>query len=155
MATDLQRSAPRVHFISTAGGAGSPKWQGRCPACEAWSSLSEAAVRLTGRGAPRVAAAASTPMEVVMAAPARLGPSGSFELDRVLGGGIVPGSVVLLGGDPGIGKSTLALQVTHACGDQASPALYCSGEESLEQLALCGPGLGGGAVRARLVVGCR
>jgi DNA repair protein RadA/Sms len=152
MATDLQRSAPRVHFICSACGAEAPKWQGRCPACEAWNSLSEAAVRLTGRGAPRVAAAASTPMEVVMAAPARLGPSGSFELDRVLGGGIVPGSVVLLGGDPGIGKSTLALQVTHACGDQASPALYCSGEESLEQLALRARRLGCGGARVRLLV---
>ena len=152
MATDLQRSAPRVHFICSACGAEAPKWQGRCPACEAWNSLSEAAVRLTGRGAPRVAAAASTPMEVVMAAPARLGPSGSFELDRVLGGGIVPGSVVLLGGDPGIGKSTLALQVTHACGDQASPALYCSGEESLEQLALRARRLGCRGARVRLLV---
>ena len=152
MATDLQRSAPRVHFICSACGAEAPKWQGRCPACEAWNSLSEAAVRLTGRGAPRVAAAASTPMEVVMAAPARLGPSGSFELDRVLGGGIVPGSVVLLGGDPGIGKSTLALQVADACGDQASPALYCSGEESLEQLALRARRLGCGGARVRLLV---
>jgi DNA repair protein RadA/Sms len=152
MATDLQRSAPRVHFICSACGAEAPKWQGRCPACEAWNSLSEAAVRLTGRAAPRVAAAASTPMEAVMAAPARLGPSGSFELDRVLGGGIVPGSVVLLGGDPGIGKSTLALQVADACGDQASPALYCSGEESLEQLALRARRLGCGGARVRLLV---
>ena len=57
MATDLQRSAPRVHFICSACGAEAPKWQGRCPACEAWNSLSEAAVRLTGRGTARVAAA--------------------------------------------------------------------------------------------------
>src|SRR6202521_1308515 len=152
MATDLQRAVPRVHFICSACGAEAPKWQGRCPACEAWNSLSEAVVRLTARGSARVAAAASTPMEAVMAAPARVGPSGSFERDRVLGGGIVPGSVVLLGGDPGIGKSTLALQVAHACGDQASPALYCSGEESLEQLALRARRLGCGGARVRLLV---
>jgi DNA repair protein RadA/Sms len=152
MATDLQRSASRVHFICSACGADAPKWQGRCPACEAWNSLSEAAVRLSGRGAPRAAAAASTPMEAVMSAPLRLRQTGSLEVDRVLGGGIVPGSVVLLGGDPGIGKSTLALQVSHRCGDQASPALYCSGEESLEQLALRARRLGCTGARVRLLV---
>ncbi|HEY8673776.1 MAG TPA: DNA repair protein RadA [Candidatus Dormibacteraeota bacterium] len=152
MATDLQRSAPRVRFICSACGAEAPKWQGRCPACEAWNSLSESAVRLTGRSEFRAAAAVSTPMEAVMSAPVRLHATGSLEVDRVLGGGIVPGSVVLLGGDPGIGKSTLALQVSHRCGDQASPALYCSGEESLEQLALRARRLGCTGARVRLLV---
>jgi DNA repair protein RadA/Sms len=152
MATDLQRSAPRVHFICSACGAEAPKWQGRCPACEAWNSLSESAVRLTRRSASRAAAAVSTPMEAVMSAPIRLNATGSLEVDRVLGGGIVPGSVVLLGGDPGIGKSTLALQVSHRCGDPASPALYCSGEESLEQLALRARRLGCTGARVRLLV---
>ena len=87
-----------------------------------------------------------------MSAPVRLHATGSLEVDRVLGGGIVPGSVVLLGGDPGIGKSTLALQVSHRCGDQASPALYCSGEESLEQLALRARRLGCTGARVRLLV---
>ncbi|MEA2638472.1 MAG: hypothetical protein QOE18_1529 [Chloroflexota bacterium] len=152
MATDLQRSTPRVHFICSSCGAEAPKWQGRCPACEAWNSLSESAVRLTGRNASRAAAAVSTPMETVMSAPLRLQATGSAEVDRVLGGGIVPGSVVLLGGDPGIGKSTLALQVSHRCGDPASPALYCSGEESLEQLALRARRLGCTGARVRLLV---
>jgi DNA repair protein RadA/Sms len=152
MATDLRRFAPRAHFICSACGAEAPKWQGRCPACEAWNSLSESAVRLTGRGTPRVAAAESTPMEAVMSAPSRLQPTGSLEVDRVLGGGIVAGSVVLLGGDPGIGKSTLALHVSHNCGNQASPALYCSGEESLEQLALRARRLGCTGARVRLLV---
>jgi DNA repair protein RadA/Sms len=152
MATDLLRSAPRVHFICSACGAEAPKWQGRCPACEAWNSLSEAAVRLTGRSASRAAAAASTPLEAVMSTPVRLRSTGSLEVDRVLGGGIVPGSVVLLGGDPGIGKSTLAFQVSHRCGDQTSPALYCSGEESLEQLALRARRLGCTGARVRLLV---
>ena len=100
----------------------------------------------------RVTAAESTPMEEVMAAPARLHASGSSEVDRVLGGGIVPGSVVLLGGDPGIGKSTLALQVSHNLGRDSSPALYCTGEESLGQLALRARRLGCTGARVRLLV---
>jgi DNA repair protein RadA/Sms len=152
VATDLHRSASRLHFICSACGAEAPKWQGRCPACDAWNSLSEAAVRLSGRGAARAAAAETTLMEAVMSRPARLHPTGSLEVDRVLGGGIVPGSIVLLGGDPGIGKSTLALQVSHRCGDQASPALYCSGEESLEQMALRARRLGCTGARVRLLV---
>src|ERR1019366_6079272 len=137
MATDLQSSAPRLHYVCAECGAEAPKWQGGCPACAAWNSLSEDVVRLTGRRPAVVAPAGSpTSMEAVMAVPARVLATGSFEVDRVLGGGIVPGSVVLLGGDPGIGKSTIALQVSHSCGDEVSPALYCTGEESLEQLAL-------------------
>src|SRR4029077_1777136 len=93
--------------------------------------------RLPGRKAAlSTAAGITSPMEAVMAAPARVQATGSFEVDRVLGGGIVPGSVVLLGGDPGIGKSTIALQMSHSCGEEVSPSLYCTGEESLEQLAL-------------------
>jgi DNA repair protein RadA/Sms len=153
MATDLQRAVPRVHYVCSACGAEAPKWQGRCPSCEAWNSLSEDVVRLTKRGpAALTAAATTTPMEAVMAAPARVQATGSFEVDRVLGGGIVPGSVVLLGGDPGIGKSTIALQVSHSCGDAVSPALYCTGEESLEQLALRARRLGCTGARVRLLV---
>src|SRR6202140_420176 len=153
MATDLQRAAPRLHYVCSACGAEAPKWQGRCPSCEAWNSLSEDVGRLPRRGAAALTVAATTtPMDAVMAAPAHIQPTGSFEVDRVLGGGIVPGSVVLLGGDPGIGKSTLALQVSHRCGDQAAPALYCSGEESLEQLALRARRLGCTGARVRLLV---
>jgi DNA repair protein RadA/Sms len=152
MATDLRRSAPRVQFVCSACGAEAPKWQGRCGACGAWNSLSETAVLLTGRTPLRVAAAESTPMERVMSVPMRLMPSGSREFDRVLGGGVVPGSVVLLGGDPGIGKSTLALQVAHHCGHPEAPALYCTGEESLDQLALRARRLGCTGARVRLLV---
>ena len=152
MATDLQRAA-RLHYVCSACGAEAPKWEGRCPACEAWNSLSEDVVRLTRRGpAALTAAATTTPMDTVMAVPARVQPTGSFEVDRVLGGGIVPGSVVLLGGDPGIGKSTIALQMSHSCGDEVSPALYCTGEESLEQLALRARRLGCTGARVRLLV---
>jgi DNA repair protein RadA/Sms len=153
MATDLQRAAPRLHYVCSACGAEAPKWQGRCPSCEAWNSLSEDVVRLTRRApAALTAAASTTPMDAVMAAPAHLQPTGSCEVDRVLGGGIVPGSVVLLGGDPGIGKSTIALQMSHSCGDEVSPALYCTGEESLEQLALRARRLGCTGARVRLLV---
>jgi len=153
MATELQRAAPRLHYVCAECGAEAPKWEGRCPACAAWNSLSEDVVRLTAhRPAVVVPAASTTPMERVMAAPARLQPTGSSEVDRVLGGGIVPGSVVLLGGDPGIGKSTIALQMSHSCGDEVSPALYCTGEESLEQLALRARRLGCTGARVRLLV---
>src|ERR1700720_4326853 len=143
MATDLQRAAPRLHYVCSACGAEAPKWQGRCPSCEAWNSLSEDVVRLTRRGpAALTAAATTTPMEAVMAVPGRLLATGSFEVDRVLGGGIVPGSVVLLGGDPGIGKSAIALQMSHSC----------AGEESLEQLSLRARRLGCTGARVRLLV---
>ena len=153
MVTELQRAVPRLHYICAECGAEAPKWQGRCPACAAWNSLSEDVVRLTGRGvSPPALAATTTSMEAVMAVPARVQATGSFEIDRVLGGGIVPGSVVLLGGDPGIGKSTIALQVSHSCGSEVSPALYCTGEELLEQLALRARRLGCTGARVRLLV---
>jgi DNA repair protein RadA/Sms len=152
MATELQRAATRLHYLCSACGAEAPKWQGRCPSCQAWNSLSEDLVRLPGRRPALAVAAITTAMEAVMAAPARVQATGSFEVDRVLGGGIVPGSVVLLGGDPGIGKSTIALQMSHSCGDEVSPALYCTGEESLEQLALRARRLGCTGARVRLLV---
>jgi DNA repair protein RadA/Sms len=153
MATELQRAIHRLHYICSECGAEAPKWQGRCPACAAWNSLSEDVVRVAGRKpALSTAAGTTTPMEAVMAAPARVQATGSFEVDRVLGGGIVPGSVVLLGGDPGIGKSTIALQMSHSCGDEVAPALYCTGEESLEQLALRARRLGCTGARVRLLI---
>ena len=151
MATELQRAVSRLHYLCAECGAEAPKWQGQCPACAAWNSLSENVVRLTGRKAS-AAAATTTPMGAVMAVPGSVLATGSFEVDRVLGGGIVPGSVVLLGGDPGIGKSTIALQVSNACGDEVSPALYCTGEESLEQLARRARRLCCTGARVRLLV---
>src|ERR1035438_3810345 len=136
MATELQRAVHRLHYVCAECGAEAPKWQGRCPACAAWNSLSEDVVRLIGRKpGPAIAAATTTPMEAVMAAPSHVLPTGSFEVDRVLGGGIVPGSVVLLGGDPGIGKSTIALQMSHSCGNVVSPALYCTGRSEERPVA--------------------
>ncbi|MBX5459951.1 MAG: DNA repair protein RadA [Steroidobacteraceae bacterium] len=109
------------------------KWQGQCPHCSAWNSLEQRAqTRPAGKGT-RAAAPRSLQHEITAGAETRLG-SGAAELDRVLGGGIVPGSVTLLGGDPGIGKSTLLLQVAaHVAASQ--PVLYASGEESVAQVS--------------------
>lgn len=118
-----------------------PKWQGRCSRCGEWNSLE--AVSEGGRGGGSgvsgvTAGAAVTPTLLSDVDPAQAirRPSGLGECDRVLGGGIVPGSLVLLGGDPGIGKSTLALALARRVGTPTAPALYCSGEESAAQVAM-------------------
>ena len=120
----------------------SPKWLGKCPGCDAWNSFLEEV-----RG-PTVAAARSgrAGYGVSGDGPVRLGDisedktarihSGMGEFDRVLGGGFVPGGVVMLGGDPGIGKSTLALQIAGKFAKAGGKALYLSGEESLGQIRL-------------------
>ncbi len=128
-------SLPR-EYACTACGAASSKWEGRCPDCGAWNSLQEQAVSLRGRRRPSAAPGETLSLAQVRPAPAGRGPTGLGEVDRVLGGGLVPGSVVLLGGDPGIGKSTLALQIARSRGLPDNPALYCAGEESADQLAL-------------------
>ena len=122
-------------FVCSACGAETPKWQGSCPACGEWNVLEEVSAPRAGARV-RALAPAAAPLALSAAAGGlqRLG-SGQGELDRVLGGGIVPGSVTLLGGDPGIGKSTLLLQVAaHAAASAA--VLYATGEESGEQVAL-------------------
>ena len=121
-------------------GAESLKWQGQCGACGAWNTLREAPAAKVRAGsaasAPAAAVAAGTVrLSRVAAAPGQRMLTGLSEFDRVLGGGLVQGSVVLLGGDPGIGKSTVLLQV--AAGNPASAeTLYVTGEESLQQLSL-------------------
>lgn len=127
----MARTSP-VFVCSECGGE-TLKWQGQCPHCSAWNSLEQRAqTRVAGKGT-RAASPRSLQNEVAGEAETRLG-SGAAELDRVLGGGIVPGSVTLLGGDPGIGKSTLLLQVAaHVAASQ--PVLYASGEESVAQVS--------------------
>lgn len=148
-----------VHSCQSCG-AQHPKWHGRCPDCGQWDSLveetytppSKAAPVGTGRGAAGLAALVPATddekprrlSEIDADASPRI-PSGEGELDRVLGGGFVPGSVILLGGDPGIGKSTLALQVAGGLAAAGHSVLYVSGEESAEQIRLRAerlPGLG-------------
>jgi DNA repair protein RadA/Sms len=124
-------------FVCTQCAAETLKWQGQCPACGEWNSLEQRLVPRSRSGTAAAGLPVATPKVHALASPGgmpRLG-SGQQELDRVLGGGIVPGSVTLLGGDPGIGKSTLLLQVaTHVAA--STPVVYASGEESVEQVAL-------------------
>jgi DNA repair protein RadA/Sms len=165
-------------FVCQNCGASSPKWQGQCSTCGEWNTLvgevlrngppqaavrsgaarhagpATAGMRRGGPGGAQPTDAAHADRSSTLAAEAVLEqprwPTGSTELDRVLGGGLVPGSVTLLGGDPGIGKSTLMLQAAAAL-HARGPVLYATGEESLQQVALRGRRLGLETVAARLI----
>ena len=131
------RGEAKTQYVCRECGAASAKWLGQCPACSAWNTLDEvrveraAANRFESLAAP---AAVEFLANVAVESTPRFA-TGLEEFDRVLGGGMVPGSVVLIGGDPGIGKSTLLLQALASL-SQAHPVLYVSGEESLSQVAL-------------------
>lgn len=137
----------RTIFACQACGAQARKWLGQCPDCGAWNTLVEEAAPVAAGGAaagqaPLAGSASAQRYDSVETADARRLESGIGELDRVLGGGIVPGSAVLLGGEPGIGKSTLLLQMAAAVSRTLGPVLYASGEESVQQLKLRGERLG-------------
>jgi DNA repair protein RadA/Sms len=125
-----------VYSCTECGGT-SPKWQGQCPHCGAWNTLVEALAQPASGRFASVSGARSTVRSLasVEAREDARVPTGIDEFDRVLGGGFVPGAVVLLGGDPGIGKSTLLLQASAQLG-AARRTLYVTGEESPEQIAL-------------------
>jgi DNA repair protein RadA/Sms len=125
----------KITYICGSCGAPSPKWQGQCADCGAWNTLVEGPRQTARHSAPKTAEGAAQRLSEVAGADDPRTEIGMPELDRVLGGGLVAGSVVLLGGDPGIGKSTLLLQ---ACAHIAAqlPVLYVTGEESLRQVAL-------------------
>ena len=123
----------------------SSKWLGRCPDCGEWNSFVEERQEMAPAGKGRAAleiGGRPRPYDEVDGAETARVPSGIGEFDRVLGGGIVPGSMVLIGGEPGIGKSTLLLQVAHLLGRQGGAVLYVSGEESERQIKLRGERLG-------------
>ena len=131
--------AKTTAFFCQNCGYESAKWQGQCPACHEWNTFTEEPVaRVSGSAAVKKAAAEIRPVrlsEIQMDEKQRIS-SGMGELDRVLGGGIVAGSLMLVGGDPGIGKSTLLLQVCHNLTGKGHHVLYVSGEESAQQIKL-------------------
>ena len=135
-------------YVCQSCGGISPRWAGKCPACEGWNTLVEEAgggATGTAHGIPKAQTKAKTlELETLSGsteeAP-RL-PTGIAELDRVTGGGLVPGSALLIGGEPGIGKSTLLLQVSAALADKGRNAVYFSGEEASAQIRLRAQRLG-------------
>jgi len=145
---------PKLAYVCNDCGADYAKWQGRCDACGAWNTLSEFRTGTSAAGSKKsrsgsgglaggyagALSAVVTLGDIDLAAVPRLG-SGMEEFDRVLGGGFVPGSAVLIGGHPGAGKSTLLLQILCSLAG-ANPALYVTGEESLQQVAMRAQRLG-------------
>ncbi len=139
----------KVAFVCNECGAEYPRWQGQCGECREWNCISEvrlAAAPVAGKGgrlsgyAGALSSQVQSLSEVALGEVPRLG-AGFRELDRVLGGGIVPGSAILIGGHPGAGKSTLLLQVMCQLAERM-PTLYVTGEESLQQVAMRASRLG-------------
>ncbi len=156
----MPRAAARARtvFACAECGHSSPKWLGQCPACRQWNTLHEEVVSEPSGPAPRGFAAAGgtsrpIPLRQVEASEDERVRTGIGELDRVLGGGVVPGALALLGGDPGIGKSTLVLtaldRLARARPDR--PVLYVSGEESARQVKLRADRLGVSAANLHLL----
>jgi DNA repair protein RadA/Sms len=144
---------PKVVFSCQECGAQSQKWLGRCPECGAWNSLVEERAVPAAAGAGAASASAGARYSLAAAAGPRLYEeidtvvsarltTGIDEFDRVLGGGVVPGSLMLIGGEPGIGKSTLLLQAAAHFANTTGPVLYSSGEESEHQIKSRGQRLG-------------
>ncbi len=128
----------KSRYVCQVCGYDSAKWLGRCPNCESWNSLTEEVVPSIRRNKVGIRIRGSEPVPitgVVIDSEPRI--STEFkEFDRVMGGGIVKGSLILIGGDPGIGKSTLVLQATHQIAKSGMKVLYVSGEESIQQTKL-------------------
>jgi DNA repair protein RadA/Sms len=149
-------SKTKTKFICQACGTESPKWMGKCPGCQTWNTMVEeveVVVKTQGQhsSALRSKEKPQSISEVASNPEPRIVTDNS-ELNRVLGGGIVPGSLTLVGGDPGIGKSTLLLQTSHALTKLDQKVLYISGEESVKQTKLRADRLG--AISSLLFVLC-
>ncbi|WIM70632.1 DNA repair protein RadA [Corynebacterium suedekumii] len=134
----MARKARTLHTCSECGYS-SPKWLGRCPECGSWGTLVESGATPASSSSARVPssltpAAPATPITRIDAAASTSLPSGIGELDRVLGSGVVPGSVVLMAGEPGVGKSTLLLEVASRWASLGRTALYVTAEESVGQV---------------------
>ncbi|MGI6376954.1 MAG: DNA repair protein RadA [Anaerolineae bacterium] len=137
----------RRRFVCESCGAVQSRWMGKCPECGEWNTLVETIVEdsppaVSGRAPETVLTARPQPVTEIALTGDQRYPVPMEELNRVLGGGIVPGGVVLVGGDPGIGKSTLLLQLADQVARAYGPVLYASGEESLHQLKMRAERLG-------------
>jgi DNA repair protein RadA/Sms len=135
----------KTSFSCQACGHQAPRWLGRCPDCGGWNTMKEERQAATGKGRPaavKAAPAVATPIAEIeiVGEPRRL--TQISEFDRVLGGGVIPGSVILIGGDPGIGKTTLLLQALPRLAGKNERVLYVSGEESPRQIKMRGQRLG-------------
>ncbi len=161
----MARSRAASEYVCQSCAASVPRWEGQCRSCGAWNSLVETLIRPSQRRSPgrastvRPAAAEPRPLGALTASAASRQPTGLAEVDRLLGGGLVPGSVLLLGGEPGIGKSTLVLQMAGSLAatagvDAVGGVLYASAEESASQLQLRAArlGLSGGPADVALSV---
>ena len=134
----MAKAKSNVFFCQECGYESS-KWMGQCPGCRAWNSfVEEPVIKSSGKSVGKLGSGTAKPVtleEIETSETERIS-SGMAELDRVLGGGIVPGSLVLVGGDPGIGKSTILLQVCKNLAGAGVSTLYVSGEESLRQIKM-------------------
>lgn len=134
----VSRKNEKVHFVCQSCGFETPKWLGRCPECSAWNSLTEEKVpaKTASRSTNSGTGVRPLPLAEIQYNHEARFLSRTGEFNRVLGGGIVPGSLLLVGGDPGIGKSTLMLQEAVLFAKKDFPVLYVSGEESIAQTKL-------------------
>ena len=138
----MSKDKVKTVFFCTECGYESPKWMGQCPGCKAWNTFKEGPDnKQSVKGSPSTKRSTSEKTVIIPVSKVEIKKEDKIktnigELDRVLGGGIVWGSLTLIGGDPGIGKSTLLLQVCKALGDAGKDVLYISGEESLGQIKM-------------------
>jgi len=145
----LTKPKSRAVFVCQQCGKESPKWLGRCPGCQEWNSFVETVVSVSSQAATWLYSEENAPSELSKLKTEAY-PRLSFpftEFNRVLGGGLVAGSLVLVGGDPGIGKSTLLLQASSALAERGGRVVYVSGEESAQQIKLRSERLGVGGDR--------
>jgi DNA repair protein RadA/Sms len=135
MAKAIMTKQTKTTFVCQGCGYQTPKWMGRCPDCGQWNSMVEESLERDNKARSYSMSKPETIPGICLAHDMRL-KTGIAEFDRTLGGGLVPGSLVLIGGDPGIGKSTLVLQVLESLAQKGCRCLYLSGEESAQQIKL-------------------
>ena len=154
--TGIVKKKLKTVYSCQACGHKSPKWLGKCPGCGAWDTLVEESEQTGGYGVARNGASFARAVKPVSVTEVECRDefrisTGISEFDRVLGGGLVEGSLVLIGGDPGIGKSTLMLQSLHGLCEQGRKVLYVSGEESIRQIRMRSLRLGASSARLFVV----